>query len=612
MVDKPKVNQRLQKREVDKAISHYSKLFALPKYKTAILALFIQCMATSTVMWPFFMFSSYGVLMALAVGTLLFLASRIGDRLTASLVLKKDLILDLRRCSVLSLASNVLLTIFVFAATVLFIHSGDMDAWFKMVSIGVFASLSLRFLVFCSISFVDTARILLSAILQPASFLTPLLAAPLLTHKPQGYFFIYIAAASLLALVSVQLFTTSLNSLGKRTFGIPSIKMFRAFLSNWTEGRVEPIEEILEILSEEHDITVTLIGFGSRKKLKTIIVVPTIHPGPFKNVGSSNISGMLQKALEEKFGCVVAVSHGISGHELDLASQNENRKVISRLLESSEFNVFHSQVTPLIVSTVDGATACCQIFGDSALFTLTLAPDTMEDLPLELNNIIAEEAQRRGLTWAAVIDAHNSIEGEFDPTRILDPVKKATISVLEKAMKTSKGRLMVGAAKINPADITFEEGLGPAGIVAVVTKVKNRTAAYVFIDGNNMVSGLREKILESLNELGIDRGEILTTDTHVVNAIVVTERGYHPLGEIINHQKLIKHIKDAVKQALENLEPVEVSWSRTTIRNVKVIGDHQINRLSVLVNEVVERAKRASVIVFPVIGGVLAVLLMLI
>ncbi|OYT49908.1 hypothetical protein B6U79_00895 [Candidatus Bathyarchaeota archaeon ex4484_231] len=98
----------------------------------------------------------------------------------------------------------------------------------------------------------------------------------------------------------------------------------------------------------------------------------------------------------------------------------------------------------------------------------------------------------------------------------------------------------------------------------------------------------------------------------MVNAIVVTERGYHPLGEIINHQKLIKHIKDAVKQALENLEPAEVSWSRTTIRNVKVIGDHQINRLSVLVNEVVERAKRASVIVFPVIGGVLAVLLMLI
>jgi predicted neutral ceramidase superfamily lipid hydrolase len=91
----------------------------------------------------------------------------------------------------------------------------------------------------------------------------------------------------------------------------------------------------------------------------------------------------------------------------------------------------------------------------------------------------------------------------------------------------------------------------------------------------------------------------------------MSERGYHPVGEVIDHQKLIKEVKEAAAQALGNLKPAEVSWRRVTIRGVKVIGEQHIDKLSLIVDEGAKRAKKTSVIIFPSIGLVVAILLFL-
>jgi putative membrane protein len=182
---------------------------------------------------------------------------------------------------------------------------------------------------------------------------------------------------------------------------------------------------------------------------------------------------------------------------------------------------------------------------------------------------------------------------------------------LQRASKSQVADLQAGAAKVMPQGFSLKDGIGPGGVIALVVRVGRQTTAYITIDGNNMVSGLRERILLSVSEMGIDEGEVFTTDTHAVNAVVLDARGYHPLGEAIDHETLINCVKEATAQALANLEPAEVGWRVETVPNVKVIGESQIQALCMLVDEASRRARNAAITILPIAAGVLAALLML-
>lgn len=143
----------------------------------------------------------------------------------------------------------------------------------------------------------------------------------------------------------------------------------------------------------------------------------------------------------------------------------------------------------------------------------------------------------------------------------------------------------------------------------MVVRVDSQTCAYITIDGNNMISGLREKILNALSKSGVDAGEVLTTDTHAVNAIVMTARGYYPLGEAISEEALIKHITLAVEEALKNMKTGATAWRVGTVPKVNVIGEKQIEELSLLADKALQRAKRTAIPLFAVAGVLLIALL---
>jgi putative membrane protein len=238
-----------------------------------------------------------------------------------------------------------------------------------------------------------------------------------------------------------------------------------------------------------------------------------------------------------------------------------------------------------------------------------LAPKTTEDFPQEVGVFILEKASKLGLAHVVIINAHNSINNPFSMEGATEFLKEAAWDVLKEASKLAPSSFEVGAAKVMPKEFSFERGMGPGGVCALVLKVGKQTCAYITIDGNNMVSGLREKILGALKELGVDEGEVLTTDTHVVNAIGKTARGYHPLGEAIPHEKLINYTKQAVKEGLNNIKPASVSWSRGTVPNIKVIGERQIEELSELADRALHQAKKTAVPLFAAAGLLLTALL---
>jgi putative membrane protein len=354
-----------------------------------------------------------------------------------------------------------------------------------------------------------------------------------------------------------------------------------------------------------------LLFRNDKRVVKAIMVVPAFHPGPFKNIGSSGLPYMIQNAVEDKLSTsITMVPHGLSGHNLDLATQADNQLVLEKTLKLIEASKFGATATPSLHVTGNGADVGCQIINGCALVTLTLAPETMEDLPPELNQAIISAAKKNRLSTAISVDAHNSINGPFNVDEAVKPLQEAAFASLEKSSRLKAADFQIGVAREVPKEFGLAEGLGPGGIVVLVVKTSEQTTAYVTIDGNNVIIGLRKKILDTLAEIGINEGEVFTTDTHAVNAIVMDARGYHPVGEAMNQDLLINYIKKAAKSAMENLEPAEGAWATDSVPNVKVIGERQIAAMSTLLEKGMKRARNLAVSIFPLAGVILAVLLL--
>jgi len=596
---------------MSRMVERYSSLFTLPSHKKIMVWLCVLCLLGGLLAIFPLSPNSLGLALGLIFGTFFLSFVSLTDLIICSGFMRNDPIFNLRRCSTLSLFSCLAWFGFIFLGSLISVLLGNPVVWVKLFLLGFSVALILRLLVFTTTSFADRKGVFVSSILQPVLCVIPIFFMGSVIGNLWTNFFLLSVVFVFIAVVSVFLFTFFVNRVGLRALGIASLPVFRAFMANWTENVNEPLEAFLERLGCERDVKLSMLAFRAGKKMKAVMVVPALHSGPFRNVGSSLLPYMVQDALENKLGCVVAVPHGLAGHELDLSSQIQSKRVVERTLDSVDFSHFFSGATPLVRAQKNGASASCQVFKDCALLTLTLSPKTMEDLPQDLEVVIDREAEKRGLSCAIVIDAHNSVEGPFDLKEALEPLKKAALSSLQKALKRGRAPLEVGAAKIVPEEFGLKEGMGLGGITVVAIKVGNETTAYVTIDGNNMVSGLREEILSALREVGIADGEVLTTDTHSVNGIVLTERGYHPVGEAMGKAKLIGYIRQAAMNALDDLEPAEVSWRTETISGVKIIGEKQIGALCLLAEKTAREAKRLAFSLFSATGVLLVALLVL-
>jgi putative membrane protein len=210
-----------------------------------------------------------------------------------------------------------------------------------------------------------------------------------------------------------------------------------------------------------------------------------------------------------------------------------------------------------------------------------------------------------------VVNAHNSIDDTVDIEESLDTLREAASKCLKRAVSLPSKPFEVGAATVFPKEFSLKDGMGPGGVTAIVVKVAEQKTAYVIIDGNNIISGLREKILSALTSIGFDESEVFTTDTHAVSAVVLGRRGYHPVGEVMNHETLIGYIQEAAKAAAVSLENCKAGCLRVLVPKVRVIGKARLESLSMLVDKALQRAKQTVLPIFVSEGLVLILLLAL-
>jgi predicted neutral ceramidase superfamily lipid hydrolase len=82
----------------------------------------------------------------------------------------------------------------------------------------------------------------------------------------------------------------------------------------------------------------------------------------------------------------------------------------------------------------------------------------------------------------------------------------------------------------------------------------------------------------------VEEAEVLATDTHVVNGVSLTERGYHPVGEVGSREDLVSSIHECTVEAVSRLEESRQSFRRIRVPGLLVIGEEKLRELSLLID----------------------------
>lgn len=577
------------------AVRQYSRLFTFPSYRRLLI---IMLLLVTLVIEAGFLLVSFS-LSSLFRGLLFSFGILLVPTICADTVtshFSKDAILDRRRLTALSAVTTSVWAIIVLAGDVLWLASGLVGSE-RAFFLGASLMIGFRFLVVKSMTSLEGLDFLNVLFLPPSLCLV---TASVLWWPPSAMLLATLGTAAVLVSAGI-LFMWILERHGQRLVGVGAVKLFRGFISDWLCDVMTPLEESLEEMAEKTDASAVVIVFTHNTVPHGVIVVSDIHPGPFRRIGSSNIPYEIQVALERKTGALVMVPHGTSGHERDLASAGQRIKFIAGILDRTSLEGSSEKATTAIRRFSGCAQAICQVFDGTAIVILTCAPESMEDIPFDVGEEIRLKGKELGAEEVVVIDAHNSI-GNLDEVPKLQPeqlinLKLAAENAMRDALRSDKSEFRFGASRILPKGLGVHEGLGPGGIAVSVVEVQNQKAAYITLDGNNMVKGLREQVREVVMSV-VEEAEVLATDTHVVNGVSLIERGYHPVGEVGSVEDLLSSIRECTVEAVSHLEDSRQSSQRIRVPDLLVIGEEKLRELSMLVGTSVTLFRRLVFLIY--------------
>ncbi|EQD50159.1 conserved hypothetical protein, membrane, partial [mine drainage metagenome] len=326
-----------------------------------------------------------------------------------------------------------------------------------------------------------------------------------------------------------------------RTSGVALIRPMLDHVNGRDPAATRELEEFFSRFSIPANLRVRLLTFPGPDRVRASIALPTVHPGPFASLGASDLPRKVAERLGSGGGTVF-VPHTPCDHDLDLPSRAEMdrvsqacRDLLDRLGPSGE--VAPVRASPLVTPR-EGSLARAQVLGDTALVVVTQAPGPTDDIAFSVADRAVREAEARSGLAVALVDAHNSYIKDLGDISYGTPVAERLIRDVQAAVGAAQAAATVGPLEIGTAARTHyrigTDGIGPLGIRVLVTRAAGSTSAYVLIDGNNLLVGMRDPMVRSLETL-VDRAEVLTTDNHVVHEV---DGGINPVGERASLERL--------------------------------------------------------------------------
>nr|MDO8080697.1 DUF2070 family protein [Candidatus Freyarchaeota archaeon] len=593
---------------IEQTASLYKWLFQLPTMKKLLIfslgaSLIIGVIIRIIVYLPLPLISN--ILMGIIEGaSILFIPTILSTLVTHPLMKGNRSVWDRRRLIALSFLCILFLGIAYIIGAILF-RLTDISIIVSVAFIfGVSFIFMLRLLVLHAMTEFSIFRSLAAAFSQPVFCVIAFLLFEVFLSFPNPRMVetaIMFAITSTVFGVAAVVYLWLVNRPILKGLGVRGLKFFYGFLLDWIENKSVLMEENFDKIGETTSLPVLTLLFKDSEALSSVLVVPNIHPGPFKTVGSSEMPYIIAKEIEKKTGAVASVAHGPSTHGQNLVSAKEIEKVLRTVEVSLGQTNFVSEASQFVRYEKDEVKMGCQIFGDLALLVATLAPISFDDITPDLGEQVREAAISEGVKDAFLIDAHNCGGETVEPVSSNTEIAKKMIYAARMAVKKAKSKMSTKfkvyavQSASSPSDKWMS--MGPTGTTVYAVEVEGQKAAYIVIDGNNMVPGLREKILEVVKKTGVDEAEVMTSDTHIVNAVSLNPRGYNPVGQVGDHKKLINNITKMVKEALVKVQPVKVAYSIKNAEKIKIVGEKQMETLATQILKSVSTAKKSLSII---------------
>ncbi|TFH03491.1 MAG: DUF2070 family protein, partial [Candidatus Thorarchaeota archaeon] len=334
----------------------------------------------------------------------------------------------------------------------------------------------------------------------------------------------YVTASLIIVIPSlvVQYIYRAVSVPFERDLGINGPQLLRAFGHDYLADNSEPLETILTKISTIQSVPMEIIIFKDTKGPVACGVVEYVHPGPFRDIGSSGLPYIIMKHIQETHGIPSFVLHGSCTHHQNLTTKKDYPKVLDEIDRLIEETKTHPEVSGPHWNDGDKFKVWTMFVGTDVLTISTSAPDFTDDIALEIGYDTADMIRKQtpNIEGVAIADAHNCINndavsvmrGDHDASEYVGTISAAVFSTVNE----KRSQLQMGIFTVYPDNITRKEGIGPGGVTVVILKTADQEMALVSVDGNNVQPGFREEAISILKTQGFDSAEITTTDTNVV------------------------------------------------------------------------------------------------
>jgi len=382
--------------------------------------------------------------------------------------------------------------------------------------------------------------------------------------------------------------------------------VLQAFLSAWTENKVENIEKILLSKSKDERVNTDIIKFYNKGQ-SIYWVLPNIHPGPFKEIGGSNLPYQIYNYFDQN----AIVFHSASDHSLNISSKEEVQKYLKSLSDTNNITDSGDTCSIPVQIKIKNATATGIIFGNTAVLILSYAPHGMEDIPEQIGMELRTYSQNKGFREIFIIDSHNAMGNKINESKNED-LLVAGKECLKILKELPQYRFKIGLSNTNELDnnIKFGEDTGKSGLSIILIEIinndkyknkNNNSQQYAigWVDSNNIKNGLREYVIQSLDQNGIKMLEICSSDTHE-NSGFRTSEGYFPFGQITKFEAIADYYRKLTELAHKKLEVSH--YKILSIESiVKVMGENQFEDYSNALDKAMNLTKLFLIITFGVI-----------
>ena len=289
-----------------------------------------------------------------------------------------------------------------------------------------------------------------------------------------------------------------------------------------------------------------------QEQVRHLMTVPWLHPGPLGSIGG-NLPAELRHHLNQKFQNVTFL-HTYVDHTLDPIFMDDVIQNIEELTDKlfSE-SVLIDTATKVFRIHQDGITLHGLRAGNIYVLFSSFAPDMTEDISPDIGKEILSKYRDNIL----LIDCHNSVGFWGMEAESMRP-EDDKAHLLVKAVDSMRD--MLSSAQSFPIQAGMAgcevEIPGIRHISVLVFRIDNQTSAFVTLDANNLLPGLRESACENLKSLDINQCEILTTDSHLGQEAM---RMFGKVGTV-GRDALIKIIVDQAKKAQGKIGPAKLRY----------------------------------------------------